>query len=107
MRVLLPCLLVGVCAVSMPLQAQKGEALEGWQKKVLEAIEESEQGASGRNNRRAYSRDRQSDRGAARAAEKARKRYGGEVLAVVKAGKVYRVRLLRKDGRVVTVTIEE
>lgn len=39
------------------------------------------------------------------AAAIARQRYGGEVLKVKKAGKVYKVRLLTPDGRVKEVKV--
>ncbi|TGD74832.1 hypothetical protein E4634_06445 [Mangrovimicrobium sediminis] len=39
------------------------------------------------------------------AAEIARSRYGGRVLKVTADGKGYRVRLLRDDGRVLTVSV--
>jgi hypothetical protein len=44
--------------------------------------------------------------GAAAAAEAARRRYGGRVLAVGRVGDRYRVRLLLDGGRVVTVEID-
>lgn len=39
------------------------------------------------------------------AAAQARAQYGGKVLRVRKQGNVYKVRLLQKSGRVITVTI--
>ncbi len=39
------------------------------------------------------------------AAERARAQYGGQVLKVSREGNSYRVRLLRDDGRVVTVMV--
>ncbi len=41
------------------------------------------------------------------AAKIAQSRYGGQVLKVSADGKGYRVRLLREDGRVLTVSIAE
>lgn len=39
------------------------------------------------------------------AAAQARAQHGGKVLRVRKQGNVYKVRLLKKDGRVITVTV--
>jgi len=39
------------------------------------------------------------------AAERAQAQYGGQVLKVSREGNGYRVRLLRDDGRVITVTV--
>jgi hypothetical protein len=41
------------------------------------------------------------------AAQRARSQYGGQVLKVQPAGGGYQVRLLKEDGRVVTVPIED
>lgn len=41
------------------------------------------------------------------AAQRARSQYGGQVLKVQPAGRGYEVRLLREDGRVVTVPIAD
>lgn len=40
------------------------------------------------------------------AAAQARAQHGGKVLRVRKQGNVYKVRLLKKSGRVVTVTVQ-
>ncbi|MFK7830779.1 MAG: hypothetical protein AB8B57_13460 [Congregibacter sp.] len=101
---LLVCLFAFLC--SPGVSAQDGEGLEDWQKKILKAIEASERDRQPAKDSSRYSRNRADDDGAARAAATARKRYGGKVLAVVKSGGSYRVRLLGKDGRVTTVTVE-
>jgi len=41
------------------------------------------------------------------AAQRARSRYGGQVIKVQPAGGGYQVRLLQDDGRVVTVPVED
>ena len=99
-------LLLGLCVVTAQpfARAQKDEErLEEWQRRILEAIEES-----GRGEREASPesyRGPRNDEGAADAAREARRRYGGRVLAVGRVGDGYRVRLLLDDGRVVTVKV--
>lgn len=87
------------------LRAQDKQKLEEWQKRILEAMESQEQPSPLDNGRRSYNTEDNS--GAARAAAAARRQHGGKVLAVVKRGDVYRVRLLRDDGHVTTVTVRE
>lgn len=107
----MPAILLAIALFALlspvPAYAQDGQDLEEWQKKILKAIEASETDAPSSSDRRGYSKDKADDGGAARAAQSARKRYGGKVLAVVKSGGAYRVRLLGQDGRVSTVTIRE
>jgi hypothetical protein len=90
------------------------DRLEEWQERILRALEEAEddeaeedEGRRGARGRQSYSRQPGNDAGAARAAEQARRQYGGQALAVVRVGDVYRVRLLLDNGRVTTVTIED
>lgn len=91
----------------------RDQPLEAWQRRILEALEEA--GDPARDSLRNPSRQGapQSYRGAggdeaaAAAAERARKRYGGRVLAVGRVGDGYRVRLLLDDGRVMTVDVAD
>lgn len=80
------------------------DELEDWQRRILEAIEDVESEDDGR---RGYSREPRRDDGASEAAAKARREHGGEVLAVVPTNGGYKVRLLKPDGRVVTVTVKD
>ncbi|MEE4110731.1 MAG: hypothetical protein V2I24_15375 [Halieaceae bacterium] len=101
--VLVWCLLCGAGAVA---QAQEQEErLEEWQRRLLDALEDAgrpvEEGAAD-----AW-RGTLDDEAAAAAAEKARRRYGGRVLAVGRVGDGYRVRLLLDDGRVITTEVPE
>lgn len=109
--------LIRVCALLLLLPlgsagtlAQDGDQpLEAWQRRILEALEEA--GDPLRNPSREESpqsyRGTAGDEAAAAAAERARKRYGGRVLAVGRVGDGYRVRLLLDDGRVMTVEVAE
>ena len=81
------------------------ERLEAWQRKLLEAIEESGRG-EGEPSPEAW-RGTLDDEAAAAAAREARKRHGGRVLAVGRVGDSYRVRLLLENGRVITVEVAE
>ena len=55
--------------------------------------------------RPAYANTSSSQMTAREAAAQAKAQYGGKVLRVRKQGNVYKVRLLQKSGRVITVTI--
>lgn len=100
--------------------AQSDRELEGWQQRILQALEKAEDSREGqRDNPRDDQRvrsagERQSlstqngrDPGASAAAARAQSRYGGRVLAVMPTGSGYRVRLLLDDGRVTTVDIRD
>jgi len=79
------------------------DRLEEWQRRILEAIEDTVQPESDLPPE--SWRGTLDDEEAAAAAEKARQRYGGRVLAVGRIGDVYRVRLLLDDGSVITTEI--
>jgi hypothetical protein len=103
-----PLLLLMLClqmpgAASVRAQARDGE-LEDWQRRILRALEEA--GEADRGGGADAYRGSAPDDGAAQAAERARQRYGGRVLAVGRVGEVYRVRLLLDSGRVVTVEVD-
>ena len=99
------------------------DRLEAWQERILRALERGrdergEERDPDRGRERSRERDsgpppRQSlvapggDPGARAAAAEAQRRYGGRVLAVGRSRDGFRVRLLREDGRVTTVTIED
>ena len=104
-------LLICLCLPAGSALAFQDDELEGWQKRILEALEEAdgrgENPNAGQADRQSYSGARRSDEASARAAEEARRRYGGQALAVVPVGDGHRVRLLMDDGRVMTVTITE
>ena len=91
-------------ALSVDVLAAPQDELEEWQRRILEAIEDVE---SEEDGKRGYSREPRRDDGASEAAAKARREHGGEVLAVVPAKGGYKVRLLKRDGRVVTVTVKD
>jgi hypothetical protein len=93
--------LIGAGAVA---QSDDGR-LEEWQRRLLDAIEGAGQPESD-SSPEAW-RGSLDDEGAAVAAEKARQRHGGRVLAVGRIGEVYRVRLLLDDGRVITTEIAD
>ncbi|MEE4276847.1 MAG: hypothetical protein V2I82_00090 [Halieaceae bacterium] len=97
------CLSLSFCPGTLSAQ-ERDRGLEKWQRRLLEALEESDRGNRGRGAE-SY-RSGADDAGAAEAAERARQRYGGRVLAVGRVGNAYRVRLLLDGGRVVTVEIE-
>jgi hypothetical protein len=100
---LLAALLAGPLNAA-PARAQDRDGdLEDWQRRILRALEEA--GEPAREGAENY-RGSAPDDGAAEAAERARRRYGGRVLAVGRVGEVYRVRLLLDTGRVVTVEVE-
>ncbi len=71
-----------------------------------------DQGKSGQNGQRDNSKQGSGNSGqqggldARQAAAKAQAQYGGRVLKVSPEGNGYRVRLLRDDGRVITVSVE-
>lgn len=101
-----------------PARAQDDDELEAWQKRILRALEEgAEEGRDAAGDegavrapdtsRQGYARPQPDDREATRAAEEARRRYGGRALAVMRVGDGFRVRLLLDNGRVMTVTIED
>jgi hypothetical protein len=106
---LLPSLLCAGVLISAPLAAN--DELEVWQERILRALERSgeqeprrDDGAA-REGRQSLVAPERADAGARAAAAEARRRYGGRPLAVVRGRDGYRVRLLRDDGRVTTVTI--
>lgn len=111
-------LALGLTLAASGTWAQDDRELEGWQKRVLRALEEStrsvetpdDDDANARDEgarRQDYTRPQEDDRDAARAAAEARRRFGGSVLAVKRVGDTYRVRLLLDSGRVTTVKIED
>lgn len=99
--VTLYCLL---CSAGV-LAQDRQERLEDWQRRILDAIEDA--GRPGEGAPADSWRGTLDDEAAAAAAEKARRRYGGRVLAVGRVGDVYRVRLLLDDGRVITAEVSE
>ncbi|KGE04344.1 hypothetical protein [Pseudohaliea rubra] len=111
----LPLLTVALLVGSAGLRADD-DGLEAWQERILRALE---RGREERGDDRDQDRDRgpssrQSlvapaggDPGARAAAAEAQRRHGGRALAVGRSRDGYRVRLLREDGRVTTVTIED
>jgi hypothetical protein len=109
------CLALAVTLLTAtPVRAQDEDRLEEWQRQILRALEDAAPNAEGGGDARSDADDRQSytrqpgtDAAAARAADEARRRYGGQPLAVVRVGDAYRVRLLLDSGRVTTVTIRD
>jgi hypothetical protein len=117
----LPLLVTALLAGSAGARADD-DGLEPWQKRILRALE---QGRDERDDDRSRDRDRGRERdsgqpprqslvapsgrdaGARAAAAEAQRRYGGRALAVGRSRDGYRVRLLREDGRVTTVTIAD
>jgi hypothetical protein len=117
----LPLLVAALLAGGAGARADD-DGLEAWQERILRALE---RGRDDRDDGRSRDRDRgreqgngqpprQSlvappggDAGARAAATEAQRRYGGRALAVGRSRDGYRVRLLREDGRVTTVTIED
>ena len=92
--------------------------LEAWQERILRALErdrderedDRERGRERDNEgpaRQSLVAPARGDPGARAAAAEAQRRYGGRALAVGRSRDGYRVRLLREDGRVTTVTIED
>ena len=92
-----------------PVHAQDEGELEGWQRRILEALEESERsrGAARDDERRALTAPGRGDPGASAAAARAQQIHGGQPLAVVRFKGGYRVRLLLDSGRVTTVEIRD
>lgn len=117
----LPLLVAALLAGAAGARADDN-GLEAWQERILKALERDrddrdEDRSRDRDRDRGRERDsgqppRQSlvapnggDAGARAAAAEAQRRYGGRALAVGRSRDGYRVRLLREDGRVTTVTI--
>ncbi len=122
-RFWLPLLAAALLAGSSGVRADD-KGLEAWQERILRALERREEDrrddGDGRGRERDGARERDraprrqsllapasGDPGARAAAAEARKRFGGRVLAVGRAREGYRVRLLRENGRVTTVTIRD
>lgn len=113
------CTALTAAVLAAPLaHAQDEKQLEDWQERILRALEDADpeksastaergEGAGAPAARQGYSAQPGTDAAAARAAEEARRRYGGQALAVVRVGEAYRVRLLLDSGRVTTVTIRD
>ncbi|MHA7815715.1 MAG: PepSY domain-containing protein [Pseudohaliea sp.] len=113
----LPLLVTALLAGSAGLRADD-DGLEAWQERILRALE---RGRDEREDDRERGRERENgaparqslvapaggDPGARAAVAEAQRRYGGRALAVGRSRDGYRVRLLREDGRVTTVTIED
>ena len=117
----LPLLVAALLAGGAGARADD-DGLEAWQERILRALE---RGRDERDDDRSRDRDRGRERdngqpprqslvappggdaGARAAAAEAQRRYGGRALAVGRSRDGYRVRLLREDGRVTTVTIED
>ena len=113
----LPLLLVALLAGGAGARADD-DGLEAWQERILRALERDR---GDRDDDRDRDRDRDSgqpprqslvapnggDAGARAAAAEAQRRYGGRALAVGRSRDGYRVRLLRENGRVTTVTIKD
>jgi hypothetical protein len=105
LRACLLCLCLSLSLVPAAHCAQdRDPGLEKWQQRLLDALEES--GKSSQGSAGDAYRSGATDEGASQAAERARQRYGGRVLAVGRVGDRYRVRLLLDGGRVITVEIE-
>lgn len=110
-RSLVAVLLVTLLPLAaLPAHADDDDDLKGWQRRMLRALERSEQKSEGRDR----GGDRQSlvapgrrDEGASAAAARAQSRYGGRPLAVTRGEGGYRVRLLLDNGRVTTVQIDD
>ena len=105
------CLGMALAVLSAgPLAAQEDEGLEEWQQRILRALEDADADAetpADTRDRQNYSSQPGDAMDEARAAEEARRRYGGRALAVVRVGDSYRVRLLLDSGHVTTVTIRD
>lgn len=102
------CRFVALCCLlcSAGVVAQEPEdRLEEWQRRLLDALEDA--GRPAEEGPPDAWRGTLDDEAAAAAAEKARRRYGGRVLAVGRVGDGYRVRLLLDDGRVITTEVRE
>lgn len=113
----LPLLVAALLAGAAGVRADDN-GLEAWQERILKALERDR---DDRDEDRSRDRDRErdggqpprqslvapngGDAGARAAAAEAQRRYGGRALAVGRSRDGYRVRLLREDGRVTTVTI--
>lgn len=95
------CLL---CSAGVVAQETE-DRLEEWQRRLLDALEDAGRPV-GESSPDAW-RGTLDDEAAAAAAEKARRRYGGRVLAVGRVGDGFRVRLLLDDGRVITTEVRE
>jgi hypothetical protein len=99
---------LALLASSPQARAQDKEKLEAWQEKLLEALEKSgDQGQKSPSTGQGYAPSAADDPGARQAAAKARAQYGGQVLAVVRVGSGYRVRLLLDNGRVMTAVVRD
>ena len=66
----------------------------------------AQQGEPGKGGKPDRGREERASLTAREAAARARARHGGEVLNVMPSGRDFRVRLLLKNGRVITVTVK-